>query len=93
MLIVETCGLASSVLITVMFVPQVVHTCRTKDTDGLSYAFLVTNLVASGLGLVYSAHFHILPMMIANVSASLFSFCILWTKSECSSSCARLDSV
>ena len=43
MLIVETCGLASSVLITVMFVPQVVHTCRTKDTDGLSYAFLVTN--------------------------------------------------
>jgi uncharacterized protein with PQ loop repeat len=93
MLVVETCGLVSSVLISVMFVPQVAHTCRTRDADGLSYAFLMTNLVASGLGLVYSIYFRVVPMMIANISASLFSLCILWTKSECSRPCACLESV
>lgn len=90
----EVCGLVSSALISVMFVPQVVHTCRTRNTDGLSYAFLCTNLAASALGLVYSVHFHVIPMIIANTSASLFSLCILWTKKSApSETCASSENV
>jgi uncharacterized protein with PQ loop repeat len=93
MFIVETCGLLSSTLISAMFVPQVVHTWRERDASGLSYGFLLTNLVASALGLVYSVYFRVVPMVIANISASLFSVSILWIKSECSKPCASSESV
>jgi uncharacterized protein with PQ loop repeat len=93
MFIVETCGLLSSTLISAMFVPQVVHTWREADASGLSYGFLLTNLVASALGLVYSVYFRVVPMVIANISASLFSVSILWIKSECSKPCASSESV
>jgi uncharacterized protein with PQ loop repeat len=93
MFIVETCGLLSSTLISAMFVPQVVHTWRARDASGLSYGFLLTNLVASALGLVYSVYCRILPMMLANISASLFSLSILWIKSECSRPRASSESV
>ena len=93
MVVEEVCGMVSSVLISVMFVPQVIHTCRTKDTEGFSYAFLCTNLVASVLGMVYSAHFIVIPMLIANTSASLFSLFILWIKSASSKHSVTLESL
>lgn len=93
MFIVETCGLLSSALISAMFVPQVVHTWRERDAGALSYGFLLTNLAASALGLVYSIYYKVIPMLIANISASLFSLSILWIKSECSRPCASSESV
>ena len=69
----EYIGIASSVIISVMFVPQVVHTYRTKNTDGISYNFLCLNASASILGLIYAIYYEIIPMIIANTSAGLFS--------------------
>jgi hypothetical protein len=43
--------------------------------------------------LVYSVYFRVVPMVIANISASLFSVSILWIKSECSKPCASSESV
>lgn len=71
--IIDGIGLVSSVLIAVMFVPQVVHVHKTKDTDAINYTFLHINILASTLGLVYSIHFHVVPMIVANTSAGLFS--------------------
>jgi uncharacterized protein with PQ loop repeat len=56
-----------------MFVPQVVHVYRTKDTHAINYAFLNLNMLASSLGLVYSVYFNVVPMIVANTSAGLFS--------------------
>jgi uncharacterized protein with PQ loop repeat len=56
-----------------MFVPQVVHVYRTKDTAAINYTFLGLNIVASSLGLVYSIYFNVVPMIVANTSAGLFS--------------------
>jgi uncharacterized protein with PQ loop repeat len=78
--IVEYIGLVSSILITVMFVPQVVHVYRTKDTHAINYAFLFINLVASTLGLVYSIYFTVVPMIVANTSAGLFSLSLICMK-------------
>ena len=50
-------GLVSAILISVMFIPQVVHVHKTKDTHAINYTFLGINVVASILGLVYSIHF------------------------------------
>jgi uncharacterized protein with PQ loop repeat len=77
---IEGIGLVSSILITVMFVPQIVHVYRTKDTDALNYAFLGINIVASILGLVYSIYYTVIPMIVANTSAGLFSISLITMK-------------
>ena len=77
MLLIKALGVASSVLISVMFVPQVVHSFRTRDTSGINYSFLFINLLASTMGLVYSLHFRVIPMIIANTSATLFSLILI----------------
>ena len=71
--IIDGIGLTSSVLISIMFVPQVVHVYRTKDTAAINYTFLGLNMLASSLGLVYSIYFDVVPMIVANTSAGLFS--------------------
>ena len=78
--IIEYIGLVSSILITIMFVPQVVHVYVTKDTHAINYAFLFINLVASMLGLVYSIYFTVVPMIVANTSAGLFSVSLISMK-------------
>ena len=50
-------GLVSAILISIMFIPQVVHVHKTKDTHAINYTFLGINVLASSLGLVYSIHF------------------------------------
>lgn len=77
---IEGIGLVSSILITIMFVPQIVHVYRTKDTDALNYAFLGINIVASILGLVYSIYYTVIPMIVANTSAGLFSISLITMK-------------
>ena len=77
---VEGIGLVSSILITIMFVPQIVHVYRTKDTDALNYAFLGINIIASILGLVYSIYYTVIPMIVANTSAGLFSISLITMK-------------
>ena len=78
--IINAIGLVSSILITVMFVPQVVHVYRTKDTHAIDYAFLYLNLLASAMGLVYSIYFIVIPMIVANTSAGLFSVSLISMK-------------
>lgn len=77
---IDSVGLVSSILITIMFVPQIVHVYKTKDTDALNYTFLGTNIVASILGLVYSVYYTVVPMIVANTSASLFSISLITMK-------------
>ena len=77
---IEGIGLVSSILITIMFVPQIVHVYRTKDTHALNYAFLGINIIASVLGLVYSIYYTVIPMIVANTSAGLFSISLITMK-------------
>lgn len=66
-------GLASSVLICLMFIPEVVHVYKNKDAKAINYGFLHLNLLASALALAYSIHYNVIPMTITNVSAGIFS--------------------
>lgn len=78
--VIDGIGLTSSILISIMFVPQVVHVYRTKDTRAINYSFLNLNMLASSLGLVYSVYFTVVPMIVANTSASLFSVSLISMK-------------
>jgi uncharacterized protein with PQ loop repeat len=78
--VIDGIGLTSSILISIMFVPQVVHVYRTKDTHAINYSFLNLNMLASSLGLVYSIYFTVVPMIVANTSTSLFSVSLISMK-------------
>ena len=78
--IVDTSGLIGSVLIVIMFVPEVVHVYKHKDAKAINYTFLHLNLLASVLSLVYSFHYNVVPMTITNVSAGLFSLLMYYFK-------------
>lgn len=78
--VIDGIGLTSSILISIMFVPQVVHVYKTKDTHAINYSFLNLNMLASTLGLVYSVYFTVVPMIVANTSASLFSVSLISMK-------------
>ena len=78
--IIDGIGLASSIIIAIMFVPQVVHVYKTKDTRAINYTFLFLNMLASSLGLVYSVYFDVVPMIVANTSAGLFSISLACMK-------------
>ena len=78
--VINSIGLTSSILIAIMFVPQVIHVYKTKDTAAINYTFLGLNMVASSLGLVYSVYFDVVPMIVANTSAGLFSVTLMGMK-------------
>ena len=63
-----------------MFIPQIVHVYITKDTHAINYLFLVINLIASVLGLIYSIYLISIPMIIANTSAGFYSLSLLIMK-------------
>ena len=71
--IIDVLGLASSIVITLMFIPEVMHVYKNNDAKAINYSFLHLNLLASILALVYSIHNIIIPMIITNISAGAFS--------------------
>ena len=71
--LIDVSGLVSSILICLMFVPEIVHIYKHRDAKAINYTFLHLNLIASVLALIYSIHYNIIPMTITNVSAGLFS--------------------
>jgi uncharacterized protein with PQ loop repeat len=71
--VVDVFGLSSSILITLMFIPELIHVYRNQDAKAINYSFLHLNLLASAFALVYSIYYSVIPMTITNVSAGLFS--------------------
>jgi uncharacterized protein with PQ loop repeat len=78
--VIDGIGLTSSILISIMFMPQVHHVYKEKDTNAINYTFLNINMLASTLGLVYSIYYRVIPMIIANTSAGLFSISLIGFK-------------
>lgn len=78
--VIDAIGLTSSILISIMFVPQVHHVYKENDTNAIDYKFLNLNMLASTMGLVYSVYYRVIPMIIANTSAGLFSISLIGFK-------------
>ena len=77
---IDVCGLVGSVVIVIMFIPEIHHVYKHKDAKAINYNFLHLNLAASILSLVYSFHYNVIPMTITNVSAGLFSLLMYYFK-------------
>ncbi len=78
--VVDLSGLIGSVLIVIMFIPEIVHVYKHKDAKAINYTFLHLNLLASVLSLIYSFYYDVVPMTITNVSSGLFSLLMYYFK-------------
>jgi MtN3 and saliva related transmembrane protein len=65
---------------TLAFLPQVLHTYRSKSVDGLSYITLVTFGVGVLLWFIYGVYLHSWPMILANGLTLVLQFPLLFMK-------------
>lgn len=63
---VAAIGFVAGVLTTLSFVPQVLHTARTKRCDDLSYGMLFAFAAGVALWLVYGLAIRAWPIIVAN---------------------------
>jgi MtN3 and saliva related transmembrane protein len=80
MQIADWIGSAAAVLTTASFVPQVVHTLRTKDVSGISLSMYIVFVVGVALWLVYGLLLNAWPIVIANAITVTLATCILAMK-------------
>ena len=78
--IIDVCGLLGSIVIVLMFIPEIHHVYKHKDAKAINYTFLHLNLLASVLSLVFSIHYNVIPMTITNLAAGLFSLPMYYFK-------------
>jgi len=80
MLFADWIGTLAAVLTTSSFVPQVLHTFRTKDVSGISLGMYSAFTVGVGLWLVYDLLLDAWPIVIANAITVSLATCILVMK-------------
>ena len=73
-------GYAAAALTTASFVPQAVHTFKTKDVRGISLTMYSTFVVGISLWLVYGLLLNAWPIVIANTVTLTLAAAILAMK-------------
>lgn len=80
MQIADWIGTVAAVLTTASFVPQVLHTLRTKDVSGISLSMYSVFVLGVALWLVYGLLLDAWPIVIANAITVSLATCILAMK-------------
>jgi MtN3 and saliva related transmembrane protein len=80
---VEALGSVAAVLTTGAFVPQVVHTVKTRSANDFSYAWLWSFLIGLVCWLIYGILIWSWPIIIANVVTQALVLTILLIKLGC----------
>jgi uncharacterized protein with PQ loop repeat len=75
---IKNIGLLGSIMVSIMFIPQTIHTIRTDKTKDLSKIFLFLSLISSLLMMIYGFYFIIIPVIIANISVFLNASVLLF---------------
>lgn len=76
----EIVGLAAAFLTTVAFLPQVIHTLRTRSTHDISLRMYSLYTVGIFLWLVYGLLLHDIPLIASNALTLIFAATILTLK-------------
>ena len=80
MLTTDIIGSLAAILTTVSFMPQVLHTLRTKDVSGISLGMYSVFTAGVSLWLVYGILLGELPIIIANAITLALASTILGMK-------------
>jgi len=77
---IEMIGYLAATLTTASFVPQALHTFRTRDVRGISLGMYSVFVAGSGLWLAYGLMIAARPVVIANAITLALALGILWMK-------------
>jgi MtN3 and saliva related transmembrane protein len=80
MTLTDLIGTLAAVLTTVSFLPQALHTFKTKDVSGISLGMYSAFTAGVALWLVYGLMLHAWPVVIANVITLTLATAILLMK-------------
>lgn len=74
----EIFGYIGAACLSVMMIPQVYLTIKTKKTDDISIKFIVFNLLACCFLIPYSIYFRLYPILSANFSVTICNLILLY---------------
>lgn len=77
---IDVFGYIGAGLLTILFMPQVYTTYKTKNVNGISYIFLIIEFLAALNFIIYGFLLKSFPIMIANFSAFICSILLLVAK-------------
>jgi MtN3 and saliva related transmembrane protein len=77
---VNLIGTIAAILTTIAFIPQVLHSYRTKDLSGISTPMYTIFTTGVGMWLVYGIIKYDWPLIIANAITFCLAASILWLK-------------
>lgn len=78
--IVDLCGFVSSIIIVLMFIPEIYHVYKYKDAKAINYYFLHLNVISSVLALVYGITYNVAPMIINQSAMGIFALLMYYFK-------------
>lgn len=78
--IVDLCGFVSSIIIVLMFIPEIYHVYKYKDAKAINYCFLHLNVISSVLALVYGITYNVAPMIINQSAMGIFALLMYYFK-------------
>ena len=64
--------------LSIMMIPQVWHTVKTKKTEDLSIKFLLFNMLAICFLLPYSIYYKLYPILISNIFVAICNSILLF---------------
>ena len=74
----DVIGYVGSVLISITFSPQIIHTCRLRKSDGLSLLFLVINVCGTSCMVVFGIANELFAIIVSNYLIMLCLFILLF---------------
>ena len=77
---VTAVGLVAGTLTTISFLPQLIHTLRTKSAKDISYVMLIAFMTGVILWLIYGIFLQALPIILANAVTLALILAILALK-------------
>ncbi|HEX8931995.1 MAG TPA: SemiSWEET transporter [Patescibacteria group bacterium] len=77
---IETIGLIAAFCTTISFLPQAIHTFKTKNTKGISLQMYLILTTGVGLWFVYGLFIQSYPIIFANAVTFVFALSILILK-------------
>lgn len=73
-------GYIAAIFLSVLFIPQVVKTYRTKNVQGISLIFLILEVITCILFITYGILIKAVPVIVANCTALLCNILLIVAK-------------
>lgn len=70
-------GYSATVIFTLLFIPQVIKTTKTKSAKDLSFLFLLFNLIGCCLMIPYALILNLNPILISNCIMLVLNFYLI----------------